>query len=197
MNAMDDYAAFESMQNASAWEAPSEVNSAAAKKPEAAPVPEPVPSAPVSAVPDTAAASLPPDNAPLDHPAWLALFTRLSLGGLTGNLVAHMVLEHDDGRTLQLRLDPSQGAMNAEVHAQRLSEALSQQGWQRQIHIEVGAIAEGVETPIVRRRRLQAERQARAVEALRSDPHVQLFQTQFSARLLEDSVTSFEGESSH
>lgn len=191
---MNDYAAFESMQSESLSDMPAEVNSAAAKKPDVAVAP----SADVSiAVTDTAVTTLPPDNAPLNHAAWLTLFAKLSLGGLTGNLVAHTVLEQDDGRTLHLRLDPSQGAMNAEVHAHRLSDALVQQGWQRQIQIEVGQLPEKVETPIVRRRRLQAERQTRAVEALRNDPHVQLFQTQFSARLLEDSVTSFEDKPSH
>ena len=75
---------------------------------------------------------------------------------------------------------------------QRLTQALAEQGWTRQVLIDVGPLPDGLETPVARRRRLQAEQKRRAVEALHNDPHVQLFKTQFSAHLLEDSVTLLE-----
>ena len=187
---LDDAAALAKINSALPWATDTHEPAEAVQKPPA--LPEAAPAASAEKTPNTTDRGFPSANAPLDHAAWLALCARLALSGLTGNLVAHTVLEQDDGRTLTLRLDPSQGAMNAEVHVQRLTQALAEQGWTRQVLIDVGPLPDGLETPVARRRRLQAEQKRRAVEALHNDPHVQLFKTQFSAHLLEDSVTLLE-----
>ena len=158
-----------------------EVPETSSKKPEPVPVAD-----------DEIGTALPDPGTPFDHAGWLSLFPRLQLGGLTGNVIAHTVLEHDDGQCLRLRLDPSQAAMNAEVHVRRLMSVLEGLGYPRQVEIEPGDIPSGIETPQARRVRHQAERQARAIEALRNDPHIQLFQQHFEARLIEQSVVSLE-----
>lgn len=127
-------------------------------------------------------------DAILDQAAWLGLFEQLGLGGLTRNLAAHCVVERDDGRALVLRLAPSQAAMNAEVHVTRIQKALAGVGVKRAVSIEVGEIPEAVETPRGQSERINAERHAVAVEALRADPHIQKLQSAFGARLVEDSV---------
>lgn len=128
----------------------------------------------------------------MDNARWLEVFDRLSLSGMTANLVANCVVERDNGRALTLRLAPTQSAMNAEVHRERLERALGEVGAARQVTIEVGEIDPAMETPTVRRERLQLERRRRAVEALRDDPHIQSLEQAFGAQLLERSVTSFE-----
>ncbi|APX93865.1 hypothetical protein BWR19_13470 [Halomonas sp. 1513] len=124
-----------------------------------------------------------------DHATWLARFDDLGLGGLTRNLAAHCLVEHDDGQRLQLRLDPSQAAMNAEVHVERLEKALLELGVPRRVSIEPGELPPGIETPRAMADRLNAERHAAAVKSLEADPHVQELREAFGARLLEASVS--------
>lgn len=123
-----------------------------------------------------------------DHATWLELFESLELGGLTRNLAAHCIVDRDDGQCLELRLDPSQGAMNAEVHLQRIQKALGAAGVERRLVIEVAELPTGYETPKARADRLAAKRHAQAVEALQEDPHIRKLQDAFGARLLENTV---------
>ncbi|KAA0011351.1 DNA polymerase III subunit gamma/tau [Billgrantia pellis] len=123
-----------------------------------------------------------------DHGRWLASFDSLGLGGLTRNLAAHCVVEADDGNRLTLRLDPSQEAMNAEIHERRVQEALAAIGVARQLAIVPGPLPGEVETPRQQAERIAAERQAEAVAALERDPHVQQLQEAFGARLIASTV---------
>ncbi|WOI25489.1 DNA polymerase III subunit gamma/tau [Cobetia amphilecti] len=153
----------------------------------AQPMPEPAPAAA-----PTPAPSAPSTDGRLNHAAWLELFPSLGLGGITRNIGAHCLVEHDDGTHLKLRLDPAQSAMMAEVHQDRIRKALAGQGVERVLEISVAPLPEGLETPHSRRIRLLGERHVRAVEALRADPHIQSMEQQLGARLIEESVNSFE-----
>lgn len=153
----------------------------------AQPIPEPAPAAA-----PTPAPSAPSADGRLNHAAWLELFPSLGLGGITRNIGAHCLVEHDDGTHLKLRLDPAQSAMMAEVHQERIRKALAGQGVERVLEISVAPLPEGLETPHSRRIRLLGERHVRAVEALRADPHIQSMEQQLGARLIEESVNSFE-----
>ncbi|MEQ6916575.1 DNA polymerase III subunit gamma/tau [Halomonas aquatica] len=129
------------------------------------------------------------------HADWLARFDGLGLGGLTRNLAAHCVVEDDDGVRLQMRLDPSQEAMSAEVHVTRIREALSAIGIDRRLVLEPGELPREVETPKQQADRLAAQRHAEAIEALSRDPHVQKLQQAFGARLIESTVKPVDAES--
>ena len=122
------------------------------------------------------------------HERWLASFDALGLGGLTRNLAAHCMVEADDGKRLTLRLEPSQQAMNAEIHVRRVQEALAGIGISRRVSIEPGPLPETLETPRQQSERIAAERHAQAVAALKSDPHVQQLQEAFGAHLIEATV---------
>ncbi|UYG05290.1 DNA polymerase III subunit gamma/tau [Halomonas sp. LR3S48] len=160
--------------------------------------PEPVVEAlsvdqPVAEVPEPqAVAANTASDELLDHDRWLESFDSLGLGGLTRNLAAHCVVEADDGNRLTLRLDPSQEAMNAEIHVRRVQEALATIGVSRQLVIEPGPLPTEVETPRQRADRIAAERHAEAVAALQCDPHVRQLQDTFGARLIESSVKPAE-----
>ncbi|MDO6816165.1 DNA polymerase III subunit gamma/tau [Cobetia amphilecti] len=155
--------------------------------PAAQPLPEPAPAAAPTPAPSASSA-----DGRLNHAAWLELFPALGLGGITRNIGAHCLVEHDDGTHLKLRLDPAQSAMMAEVHQDRIRKALAGQGVERVLEISVAPLPEGLETPHSRRIRLLGERHVRAVEALRADPHIQSMEQQLGARLIEESVNSFE-----
>ncbi len=130
----------------------------------------------------------------LTHEVWLQRFESLGLGGLTRNLAANCVLEADDGDALTLRLDPTLSAMNAQVHLERIQQALADVGITRRLNIEEGVLPEDIETPRQQAERLAAARHAEAVEALASDPHVRQLKETFGARLIEATVKSGEVE---
>ncbi|QEM81259.1 DNA polymerase III subunit gamma/tau [Halomonas binhaiensis] len=130
----------------------------------------------------------------LNHAVWLASFDTLGLSGLTRNLAAHCVVGEDDGQSVQMLLDPSQAAMNAEVHITRIRDALEAAGYPRRLDIEVCELPGDVETPRQMAERLAAERHAQAVESLKRDPHIQQMQQTFGARLVESTVKPLEPE---
>ena len=143
----------------------------------------------------TSEAAAPAVSETLDHGAWLAGFDQLGLSGLTRNLAAHCIVAEDDGRRILLHLDPSQAAMNAEVHVTRIRNALEAAGYPRRLEVEVVEPDGRVETPRQMFDRLAAERHAAAVEALKRDPHILQLQQIFGARLIESTVTPVEAES--
>jgi DNA polymerase-3 subunit gamma/tau len=126
------------------------------------------------------------------HADWLACFESLGLGGLTRNLVANCVVEHDDGQVLRLRLDPALSAMRADIHIERTQQALAEHGVVRRLVVEEGVLPEQVETPRLQAERLAAERHAEAVAALKRDPNVQKLEQAFGARLIESTVKPAE-----
>ena len=158
-----------------------------------APAPVVEASAPAEATPEPTVATATVDGC-LDHAGWLARFESLGLGGLTRNLAANCVVENDDGERLRLRLDPALSAMNAEVHVERIGQALAAIGVARRLTIEEGPLPEGIETPRLQAERLAAERHAEAVEALNNDPHVRQLQQVFGARLIESTVKPADAE---
>ncbi len=166
---------------------PQTVEPSATVAPEAAP--EVVPEALSETLPETS-----PQNrseiqsGKLDNAQWLQCFDSLGLGGLTRNLAGNCLVESDDGTLLTLRLDPSQEAMQAEVHQTRIERALKEQGMPRRIAFYVAELSNSLETPRQREERLNQERHAQAVDLLNHDPHVQKLQQAFGAKLIESSV---------
>ncbi|MGJ7459205.1 DNA polymerase III subunit gamma/tau [Halomonas sp. RA08-2] len=144
---------------------------------------------PASAEASSAASAPAPSREGLfGHAEWLACFESLGLGGLTRNLAANCVVEQDDGEVLRMRLDPSLSAMRADIHLERMRDALATQGIVRRLVVEEGALPEEVETPRQQAERLAAERHAQAVAALQRDPNIQKLQQAFGARLVESTV---------
>ncbi|WP_404345304.1 DNA polymerase III subunit gamma/tau [Vreelandella venusta] len=170
-----------------------EVESAAALSPEPEPEPEPTPApAPAPSSTVTAAPAVPVE-APvsgdrLNHAAWLACFDALGLGGLTRNLAAHCQLESDDGDVLVLLLDPSQSAMQADVHNGRIERALKSIGMPRRVQFRVAELDASLETPRQQEERFQQERHAQAVDLLHHDPNIKKLQQAFGATLIESTV---------
>jgi len=132
----------------------------------------------------------PASTGQLTHALWLECFDQLDIGGLTRNLAAHCVIDNDDGSALKMTLDPGQSAMLSELHVDRITKALAGAGYVRRLDINVAELDGTRETAKAKRDREARERHARAVEALRIDPHIQELEAQFGARLMEESVTA-------
>ncbi|WP_110685315.1 DNA polymerase III subunit gamma/tau [Salinicola aestuarinus] len=130
----------------------------------------------------------------LTHEVWLAQFDALEIGGLTRNLAANCVVAEDDGQTLRLRLDPAQSAMLSETHESRIKQAIAALGYPRGLQIDVAPLDGAQETARLQRERKAREQHARAVEALRNDPHIQELEARFGARLLEETVSASGGD---
>ncbi|SFU35738.1 DNA polymerase III subunit gamma/tau [Halomonas korlensis] len=176
-------------EEAAASPEPVEPETVAAQPMACEPTPSPQPEpAPPTAAPVAEAAGR------ITHKDWLARFDSLGLGGLTRNLAANCVVEQDDGERLWLRLDPSLAAMQADVHLQRMEQALSSLGFERRLVVEVGPLPESVETPKQQADRLAAQRLAEAVEALTCDPHIQELQKTFGARLIQSTVKPVDAQ---
>ncbi|QTF91530.1 DNA polymerase III subunit gamma/tau [Halomonas sp. BM-2019] len=176
-----------------------------ARLPEPAPVPAAVAPQPESPQPESPqpepsaappAASAQAEAGRFGHADWLACFEALGLGGLTRNLAANCVVEDDDGAVLRLRLDPALSAMRAEIHIERMQQALADRGVPRRLAVEEGALPEGVETPRQQAERLAAQRHAEAVAALQRDPQIQKLQQAFGARLIESTVKPVDSQAS-
>ncbi|WP_404298028.1 DNA polymerase III subunit gamma/tau [Halomonas sp.] len=149
---------------------------------------EPPPAAPEPEPEHAAAMPAPGREGFFGHAEWLACFESLGLGGLTRNLAANCVVEQDDGEVLRMRLDPSLSAMRADIHLERMRNALTEHGVTRRLVVEEGTLPEEVETPRQQAERLAAERHAQAVAALQRDPNIQKLQQAFGARLVESTV---------
>lgn len=147
--------------------------------------------APMAEMNSPAATQDSPVNAgQLTHGLWLDRFDQLDIGGLTRNLAAHCVIESDDGSALKVTLDPGQSAMLSDLHIERITRALAGIGYMRRLEISVAELDGARETAKAKRDREARERHARAVEALRVDPHIQELEARFGARLMEGSVTA-------
>ncbi|WP_110643614.1 DNA polymerase III subunit gamma/tau [Salinicola sp. CPA57] len=138
----------------------------------------------------TSSREVPATAGKLTHALWLERFDQLGIGGLTRNLAAHCVIESDDGSVLKMTLDPGQSAMLSDLHTDRITKALVEIGYARRLEIDVAELDGTRETAKAKRDREARERHARAVEALRIDPHIQELQARFGARLMEESVTA-------
>jgi DNA polymerase-3 subunit gamma/tau len=151
--------------------------------------PEPEPASDISpaVAPVPQGEATPPGR--LDHAGWLDGFSALGLGGLTRNLAAHCQLKNDDGNTLVLRLDPSQAAMQAEIHETRIAKALAASGVERRVTLTAEALDPALETPQTRDGRLAQEHHAKALDTLNRDPHIQELKQAFGATFIQDGVT--------
>ncbi|MGH8427796.1 MAG: DNA polymerase III subunit gamma/tau [Gammaproteobacteria bacterium] len=136
---------------------------------------------------DSGKADAAPATADKTGEDWEAVLARLEIGGLVRELAEHCVLLGRDARTIRLRLD----ARGRELHTERLQSALEQAlaaeyGAPLKLRIEIGE--GGAPTPAAKRSALEAERQARAEQAIAQDPNVASLRETFGAELIPDSI---------
>ena len=118
---------------------------------------------------------------------WRQVYNGLAVGGVIQNTAANLVLIQCQGNQLRFELDINNSSLYEDSHAERLQTALSDYFEEPVvIDIEVGEVT--AETPQATTLRLRAERQAAAVESMKSDEYVQQMVARFDGTLLENTV---------
>ncbi|WP_456415419.1 DNA polymerase III subunit gamma/tau [Thiolapillus sp.] len=125
---------------------------------------------------------------------WHRVLPQLKLGGVSSQLAAHCTVKSWQDGHLLLTLDPAGGALAGAMPRQKLQQALeSYLGRSIRMEIEVAEAAE--ETPAQISERQRREKQAAAVQAMQSDPVVQVLKDDFDGELLVDSIKLNSNES--
>lgn len=128
---------------------------------------------------------------------WLSLCHELDLEGRLLNIASNLELIDGNAEELCFRLDPEQSALYSEEHQEQLARVLADYlAGQTAVRAPLGVSIElapvTTETPRLHRLRLQAERRAAAVRAMREDPLVKALEERFGATLLEETVVPID-----
>ncbi|MBY5990860.1 DNA polymerase III subunit gamma/tau [Ferrimonas balearica] len=164
----------------------------AAPQQQAQPKAEPAPAASVPATPSETAEEQAPGGRPVAaneaDALWYQTISQLGIGARPRQLAINSLLERE-GEAVTLHLRSEQRHLNSEAVIGPLKEAM-ERVWQQGITLKiVDATLKGRETPLEIRRRLHQERLAQAKADLLQDPVVQWLQSEFDARLIEESVS--------
>jgi DNA polymerase-3 subunit gamma/tau len=133
------------------------------------------------------------DSQAVDPSDWGTFVKALNLGGITSQLAHHCAFGGWDGETLRLTLDASMKQLRVGQSERRLQESINRVLGRETKLLITEAIPEG-ETPAMRLKREQQERQREAEEVMMSDPLVREMEERFSARLLTDSIRPMDDQ---
>ena len=111
----------------------------------------------------------------------------LGVTGITGNLLANCVLLSMDENSMTLALDETQSALFNEEHGRRIGDLLREH-FQRPLDISIEIAGIDAESPARYQQRKREEALLQAQQAFENDEHVQALVTNFSARIMPDSV---------
>lgn len=127
----------------------------------------------------------------LDPAHWVALFTRLSPGGVTGTIGSHCEYAGMAQGQIRLRLDSQRSTLYNDIHRARIEQLLSDYfGRPVPLQVDIGEIR--TETPAAWRERKRCERLAQARNSIYADPCVQGLIANFSATVLEQSIVPID-----
>ncbi len=119
-------------------------------------------------------------------PDWHRLAGQLDISGSVRLLAANCAFVERTGNGVQLQLDERSETLLTEVRRRTLEQALAGYfGEPLKLSIRVG---DAGETPVQRKRRLEAERLEAAKKGLEEDPNVRILQDMFGAELQPDTV---------
>lgn len=171
------------------------------KMPEKSPISGKVSQAPLASTPAAVA-----DSA-MDEPAmaatamlkplgdWHVVLPRLGLGGMALQLAENLELVGQEGDKITLRCPASHASVRSKMTESALALALGKQlGLSGAARLQ---FIEGVPeqaTPAQLRQQAQDARQQQALDSLRNDPVVRALESQYEARLLEDTVRPLDAE---
>lgn len=131
----------------------------------------------------------PPQTTTLKTLDWTNTVSQLNLSGLTQALANHCSLETQQGNHIELQLAENFKPLFSESRQQQIADALSQQlGHTIQVTIKIGSSENATPAQVAEHDR-QTKQQA-AVDAINTDPQVQLLREQFDATVIEDSIKS-------
>ncbi|MEH6556635.1 MAG: DNA polymerase III subunit gamma/tau [Oceanicoccus sp.] len=119
--------------------------------------------------------------------SWNTLFERLGFGGVVGNIASHCILANVTNNVLHLQLDAANATLFSDSYTARIQEHLTVT-LNTPVTVKIDVKPLSVETPALRKNRLQTERRQAALLSLKNDPNVQILVSDFDAVLDEESV---------
>jgi DNA polymerase-3 subunit gamma/tau len=123
----------------------------------------------------------------VDPSDWGSFVNAMKLGGITSQLAHNCSFDSWDGEILRLTLDTSMKQLRVGQSEKRLLESINRLLGRETKLLITEAVPEN-ETPAMRQKREQQERQKRAETTMINDPLVREMEERFSARLLTDSI---------
>jgi DNA polymerase-3 subunit gamma/tau len=125
--------------------------------------------------------------ATMDPSDWGSFVNAMKLGGITSQLAHNCTFDSWDRETLRLTLDASMKQLRVGQSEKRLLENINRLLGRETKLLITEAVPEN-ETPAMRQKREQQERQKKAETTMKNDPLVREMEERFSARLLTDSI---------
>lgn len=127
--------------------------------------------------------------ADFDAPQWIAVYGQLAVRGVLQSTASNCVLVGRQQNQLYFALDQDKASLFDESHRRRLGDLLSDYFNEPvQVHIDLQALPEGVETPAMHHLREREEAKAAAIARLQGDPIIQFLEHEFDAQLDPESV---------
>ena len=133
------------------------------------------------------AVDLPTSLSVLQPSHWVSLLGALGLSGMTASIASNLSLESVSESQLLFHFRAEQEALLNDVQQQRIEEALAGY-FQQTLSVAFNKAVQTQETPADYFARLKAERLARAINDFETDPHVQQLLSQFSGKIIPDSI---------
>ncbi|HHJ13852.1 MAG TPA: DNA polymerase III subunit gamma/tau [Gammaproteobacteria bacterium] len=125
---------------------------------------------------------------------WSRLVEAMSLRGMARELAMNCALESRGSEQWRLTLAADCRQLLSESRRSQIEKALGDCLGQR-LRLSIEVCEAGVETPAARRQREAEQRQARAVEAIDSDPNIRAFRETFGATLHDESIRPLDLDS--
>ncbi|MDD7806012.1 MAG: DNA polymerase III subunit gamma/tau [Endozoicomonas sp. (ex Botrylloides leachii)] len=131
----------------------------------------------------------------LNTSSWIAIFNKLSIGGVTGTIGSHCEYIHRDKQNIYLRLDADKSTLYNDTHRKRIEDVLSDYFvCSLKLSIEVGTIK--TETPARSHQKKVTERFQQAKQCINADPVINILVKQFSGTVLEHTIKVVENNES-
>jgi DNA polymerase-3 subunit gamma/tau len=118
---------------------------------------------------------------------WNATVKALNLKGMVHQLALNCFLEHREGNTLYLKLEPSCAQMRTKNTEERLRASLAAY-YKQPIALKIAVGELTAKTPAQQDAQRQAEHQEVAMASISQDPNVQALCETFGAQLKQDSI---------
>ncbi|MGI0117737.1 DNA polymerase III subunit gamma/tau [Zooshikella sp. RANM57] len=122
---------------------------------------------------------------------WPELFWLLGLGGVTQTLGSHMALMSMDQNVWTLVLDEKQSMLFSDTHHSRIEQAISK-WFGESIRLQISTDEVTEMTPAHWSQEKKAKRLAEAKQSIENDHIVQALLAQFSATIVEQSITPID-----
>lgn len=131
---------------------------------------------------------LPTRPGALDNKNWISLYQHLHPGGITGNIMAHCVIDRVAEGSLHLCLDSTQSAVFSEEHRSRIEQLLADY-FQRMLALSIEIGEPACESPAAFSQRIKREQIEQLRNRFQQDDNVKKLVETFSGEILQETIS--------